>query len=114
MVTRKEMTIVTFKFSDLSSQVVMRGGTNQLVTEAMLSWTTDDPVPDEDSPFFNYDILGYECNYDGSICKHCRGSRCICFPTMLAKWEFLSELAEQIDHPEIRAELARRVIRESA
>jgi hypothetical protein len=114
MVTRKEMTIVMFTFTGLSSRVDTWGGTNQLVTEAMLSWTTDDPVPDEDSPFLNYAVLGLECNGDGSICKHSRGSRCIYFSTRLEQWEFLSKLAEQIDHPEIREELARRIAKENA
>jgi hypothetical protein len=114
MVTKQSTTTVTFKFSYLNTWVVMRGGTNQVVTVAMLSWTTDDPVRPEDSPFLNYEVSGFECNGDWSIVKSQRTAGHICFPTERSKWEFLSELAEQIDHPEIRAELAGRVAKENA
>jgi hypothetical protein len=104
MVTRQAKTTVTFQFSDLSSEVVMRGGTRQVVTDVMLSWTTDLPVLPKDSPYLNYGIRGQR---PGS----CRPEY-ICFPSDRAKWEFLSVLAEQIDHPEIQAELHKRIAKE--
>jgi hypothetical protein len=107
-------TTVKFTFSDLEYNVHPLCGQRRVaqVTQVVLSWTTDDPVLDQDSPFLNYDVLGWQCNRDGSVDKRQNYPQCVIIPDRREMWLFLSKLAEQIDHPEIQAELARRLAKE--
>ena len=110
MVIRQETT-VTFRFTDLS-QDIQRLDEPLLatVTEVELLWTEDGglPLEDEESPFFNYEIRGRVYNLDG-VCIWNRALAGLAFPVFKDQWEFLSGLAQQIDHPGIRTAIAQRL-----
>jgi hypothetical protein len=77
-----------------------------------LSWTEDDGVPPEGepSPFFDYEILGWECTFAGAVFYRQEAPEPIVFPKVADQWAFLDLLAVQIDHPGIRTAVAQRLV----
>jgi hypothetical protein len=107
-------TTVTFRFTDMVHMIQQPGEPcpQAVITYVRLSWTEDDGVPPEGepSPFFDYEILGWECNLDGSVFHRQETPEPVVFPKVKEQWEFLNTLAAQIDHPGIRTAISQRLV----